>query len=263
MSWDNQFIGRGGENWFSHLCSRAKVSCNLSQEDDYGWDALIEFRPKKPAHIPADMGPTAKAAKVQIKTTTSESLSVGISLQNLLNYTKTPLPVFVTLVVMEEVEVGEEEPRPRCYARHVWRDEVAAWLERIRDAETKGESLNDTRLTVKFGEADEHSRDLLSWISAQIDAVPSPYETTKAGMVAATGFEDSVGTAATTFTLEGPNDFLDLQLGLIPSIKIDRFTINGATSQLTIASGASDTWTIGATTYQTTYPFFVPESPSL
>lgn len=210
-------IGRRGEKRFDLLCSDAGVACNRSVEDDYGWDKLIEFPPRPVPFAAIDMQPGRAIAAVQVKTTTGSARSVAISLSNALHYVKSMIPHFIVLVVLDEAGA-------RYFARHVWGPLIAEWLKAGRDADAKGvTAINRETVSLAFSAEDERGADLLDWIEAQIEAVPRPYASAKQLIVDTVGFEDGYGTARMTFTLEGPDDFLDLQLGLKPEIKASRF----------------------------------------
>jgi hypothetical protein len=80
MAQDNRMIGRRGEKTFSLLCSESEVTCNASGEDDFGWDAFIEFPARSNVLISPDMQEPGHSAKIQLKATTRSSLTVSIRL---------------------------------------------------------------------------------------------------------------------------------------------------------------------------------------
>lgn len=210
-------IGRRGEKRFDLLCSDAGVTCNKSVEDDYGWDKLIEFPPRPVPFAAIDMQPGRTIAAVQIKTTTGSARSVAISLSNALHYAKSTIPQFIVLVVLDGGEA-------RYFARHVWAPLITEWLKAGREADARGvTAVNRETVSLSFSAEDERGADLLEWIEREIEAVQRPYASAKQLIVDTVGFEDGYGTARMTFTLDGPDDFLDLQLGLKPKIKASRF----------------------------------------
>lgn len=218
MSTKNQMTGRRGEKRFDTLCSDAGVTCNKSVEDDYGWDKLIEFPPRRAPFAALDMQPGAVIAAVQVKTTTGNSRSVKIRLSNALHYVRSPLPQFLILIVLDGREV-------RYFAKHVWAQLIAEWLRVAREADAKGViATNREKITVTFAPEDECGTSLLRWIEQQVEEVKSPYASSKKLLVDTVGFESGQGSGNVTFALDGPDALLDLQLGLMPRIKAQRLT---------------------------------------
>lgn len=218
MNDEKQWIGRWGENLFEGLCIPAKVTHNVSRRDDYGWDAIIEFPPRKTPALSLDMQPGHLSAAIQVKATRRKSRSISISLRNALNHVHAPMPQFLVLAVQSGGEA-------RIYAKHVWRELIGNWLKAARSADAAGRlATNKVTVTVTFGPEDEHSADLMSWIEAQIRSVPEPYAASKKGIVDQVGFEDGHGKAEMTLTLENADQLIDLQLGLLGELKANRFT---------------------------------------
>lgn len=211
-------IGRRGEKQFSLLCSEAGVTCNSSHEDDYGWDMHVEFSPRPRPLIALDMQPGQASALVQVKATTGESRRITISLENALRYARSPLPTFILLVVLTD-------DKPRYFIKHVWLEQIAAFLKAGRVADAEGRTdANHIDVGVAFSAEDEHSEDLLAWIEAKIESVARPYAASKAYIVDTVGFGPTYGIAHATVRLDDPEHFLDLQLGLRTEVAASRFT---------------------------------------
>ena len=207
-----------GEKRFSLLCSEADVTCNHSVEDDNGWDMLIEFQPKAQPLVALDMRKGVLAVSVQVKATASNSRSVPIRLSNALNYVRSPLPTFIILVVIEDGNY-------RFFGRHVWTPLIGAWLKAAREADATGRSsANKEFVTLHFDDADERGDEVLDWIRDEIRSVRGVYAAAKAVIVETIGFEKTRGTATFRMAIEGPDDFLDMQLGLKANIQAKRFT---------------------------------------
>jgi hypothetical protein len=98
---DPRKIGRIGEAAFKLLCADAGVTHQMVEQDDYGWDAIVEFDPVTPPFGSADLRPSVQMAKVQIKTTTTASRSIPFKLSNLVIYAKDARPTFLVLNVAE------------------------------------------------------------------------------------------------------------------------------------------------------------------
>jgi len=214
----NVMTGREGEKRFSLLCTEAGLTCNKSVEDDFGWDMLIEIPPKAQPLLAIDQRSAQTSISVQIKATKGSGRTVTISLDNALRYTKSPLPTFIVLVVLSKDE------GPRYFIKHVWTGLMGAWLLAAREADARGvKATHKERVSVTFEEADDHSSDPLAWIERQIATIAHPYAAAKAVICDTIGFENARGVATITFDGEGPDEFLDLQLGLKPSLRARRF----------------------------------------
>jgi hypothetical protein len=102
-----------------------------------------------------------------------------IYLRHALRAAQAAQPCFVVLVV-------PEAGGPRVYARHVWEDELARTLRRVRIAESQGDpSFSRRHFDLRMGERDARDGDLLEWMRATIDAVKPRYEAATAHMEAA------------------------------------------------------------------------------
>ena len=218
MSKHNQMIGRRGEKLFDLACSQAGVTCNRSNEDDFGWDMAIQFPPKPRLAVALDMQPGPVAAFVQVKATEGPGRSVSISLANALRYAESPIPMFLVLVALSDGP-------PLFFVKHVWTPLMASWLRAAREADAEGRTdTNHQQVTIHFEEADDHTDGLLQWMDMQIGAISPPYAAAKSQIFKTIGFENSHGTAKITFAIRDQNDLLELQLGLIPHIDASRFT---------------------------------------
>lgn len=214
---ENQMIGRRGEKRFETLCSDAGVTCNQSIEDDYGWDKMIEYPPRILPFAAVDMQPAHVIAAVQVKTTETGSRSVSISLTNALRYAKSLLPQFIVLVVLEE---GKQA---RYFARHVWAQLIAEWLKAGREAYAEGiKALHKRTVTVAFTADDERGEDVVAWIRREIEGIAVPYAATKKLLIDTVGFENGHGSIEITISTSDGNNLIDLQLGLLPHLDVQR-----------------------------------------
>src|SRR5262245_15394619 len=83
------------ETMLPPLCAKADAFCHEVQEDETGWDYMIEF-PLKPYAGPADMRPPPSCAYVQVKSTTQEDNMVcSVKLSNALRAAESPYPWFI------------------------------------------------------------------------------------------------------------------------------------------------------------------------
>lgn len=218
MGTQNDRIGKIGEKEFSLMCSRARVVCNKSDEDERGWDYVIQY-PETPQHRrPLDLRKAPHAAFVQVKTTQTADHSVEVSLSNAQRMVEALLPFFIVLVKLsanEEVEA--------IFVRHIWREEITKILHAIRRADSeKDEALHKRTISFSLNK-DDATTDPLGTIAQRIDSAGSAYTEAKRKFVETVGFEDGYGTSEITLEAESAEDFLDLQLGLRDSIDFTRF----------------------------------------
>lgn len=218
MSLSNLMTGRQGEKRFSLLCSEAEVSCTKSDEDDNGWDMLIEFPPEAQPKIAIDLRQTQRIASVQIKTTKGDGRTVSLSLSNALRYARSPLPTFILLVVLRDGDA-------RYFIRHVWLAEIGTWLKAGREADALGVvAVHRKTVRLAFDDTMEvPAAGLLDWIAQTIARIPS-YATAKEGIVRTIGFETTTGTGLVTLPAGGRRDILDQMLGLKSGVRAKRFT---------------------------------------
>lgn len=216
MSKRNQMIGRRGEKLFSTLCSDAEVTCNKSDEDDYGWDFLIQFPARSRPLVAIDQQPGPVAALVQVKTTEGDGRSASISLANALRYAESPLPIFIILIVL-----GENGPQ--YFAKHVWTPMIGAWLKLGREADAAGRYDTHKQIVSIAFDQNDHRSDLLDWIEREIAVVSSPYAAAKKVIFDTIGFDRGQGSASVSFRAANHRDFIDVQLGLRSHIDVSRF----------------------------------------
>jgi hypothetical protein len=76
-----QRLARYAETRFANLCAHSGALCHESQEDENGWDYLVEF-PDDAATGPADTHQPGKQAFVQVKSTRNGRLSCSLKLSN-------------------------------------------------------------------------------------------------------------------------------------------------------------------------------------
>jgi len=218
MSKRNQMIGRQGEKRFSLLCSEAGVTCNRSEEDDNGWDMVIEFPARPQPLVALDMRAGPTPALVQVKTTEGAGRTVSISLDNALRYVQSPLPTFVVLVVLGE------DGNVNYYVRHVWLSLIGAWLKTAREADAEGLTATNLKtVSVTFSEEDRRGPDLLAWIEGEARSQGRDYSAKKGEIARTIGFAEHTGSALLTIRRGEAFDPIDMQLGLQPRIRVERF----------------------------------------
>lgn len=205
-----QRFSRYAETSFARLCAEAGAVCNQSQEDENGWDFLVEFPPAD-APGPADTHPPIRTSFVQVKSTRTRRPACTIKLSNALKAAQSREPWFVVLMF-------ETQSEPEIYAVHVWQGLMEKWLAEVRRARIEEAALHKRRITIHFDKDDLHTADLLTWMKTEIDAVLPEYSNAKRAINETIGFEN--GHAAGSLTIDGAttdqifNEFLGLGSGL-------------------------------------------------
>lgn len=195
---------------FARACSFGDAIAHRPDEDENGWDYLVEFPPSNhPGH--QDTHPATLKAFVQVKSTIGSKLACSIKLSNALKASQSNLPWFLVLCV-----APSRKSKPlRIYAKHLWKDEIAAMLRAVRAAEVNNEILSRKRITVSFRDADESSEEcLVHWMRSCIDAVGSNYLQLKQSIYETVGFEDGYGEGNMSVVFENWDALLDNFLGL-------------------------------------------------
>lgn len=210
-------IGRRGEKRFSLLCSDHDVTCNGSEEDDYGWDMFIEFPSRARSSIALDMQPNAPRALVQVKATKGDQRTVSLKLDNAIRYARSELPTFIVLAVIEGNRVT-------WYAKHVWAQLIGAWLLAGRIADADGAVAHTRQVSLTFNDDDCHDGDLLDWMAREIATESFDYVRRKAEIVRTIGFGERAGLVTASVVSEHAFDMIDLMLGLKDSVRVTRFT---------------------------------------
>lgn len=216
---DVRWTGRQGEKAFSLLCSRRSVTCNKAEEDDLGWDYILNLPPPTLLHLPIDQRSSGIAAIVQIKATRIDAQRWTISLKNALSLAKSPLPAFIICVGIDA------DGRETYRAVHIWQEHLARILKAARQAHVEGdEATNHRTVSFRFGE-DTFRPDVIDWMREEIELVgPTRYAAAKQMLVDTLGFEDGHGIARMRFGTASPTILADLQLGLIDGADLDHFS---------------------------------------
>lgn len=201
------------------MCADQGAVCNMSTEDETGWDFVVEFPARLPLGLPSDMRPGDVACLVQVKSTTLGRPATRLKLSNALRFANAPLPCFVVLFVYARNGDGRG-----IYVSDFWREQMARTLEAARRAAAEGdERLHRRYLPMAFG-AGYRAEDPVSRIAAEA-AAHAAYAETKAAFLLRTGFEDGLGDASVTFgRMVTRERVVDAQLGLGDPLEVARFS---------------------------------------
>ena len=94
-------VGKLGERTFAALVSDYEpgATCNASEEDEHGWDHVVEFDHRPLRGLPADLATALPACFVQTKTRLRYgNLKATMKLSNALAFTRSNNPCFVVIV---------------------------------------------------------------------------------------------------------------------------------------------------------------------
>ncbi len=213
-------LGRPAQKEFALLCAHAQVTCNGSDEDDHGWDFIIEVTPKESVPQTADKGPGIRKALVQIKSTHGNATKSRIKVSNALKMAKDELPFFVALFHYDDA--GGK----RIYIRHFWTDLIERALMCGRKASANRIQTHKTYMEICFCEKDEHTHDLVAWLVAQVRDNSAEYSTKKRSICETLGYEDKNYRAEITFgPIDGIADVVDHELGLSDYLPVSKFRV--------------------------------------
>lgn len=206
------------ERKFSLLCSAAGARAHKAEEDEGGWDYLVELPEQK--HIgPADTHPPTTSAYVQVKSKSGNQLSCRIKLSNALRAAQSRQPWFVVFIVLDA-----DGGRTRTYAVHIWSGLMATILKKVREAENANQQLHKRTVTLKFESSDERGDGLIEWMQGCIAAIGERYEETKKDLHKNIGYEESAGLGEVTIEATNTDEIVDGFLGLGSGLKLTKFT---------------------------------------
>jgi hypothetical protein len=210
-------LARFAETSFASLCAKEGALCNESQEDENGWDYLVEF-PSASWPGSADTQPPSHRAFVQVKSTRNRRLSCSIKLSNALKAAQSRDPWFIVLIIATE-------GGPKLYAVHVWEQLIEKMLRAVRQASIDKVPLHKRRMAVDFETSDLRADDVVGWMSAVIGAVKPDYPDAKKRIYETIGYANGVaGSGKLTFAANNINEIFDEFLGMGKGLPVSRFT---------------------------------------
>ena len=205
----DQRSGRPAQRKFSWLCSEARLTCNGSEEDDHGWDFIVEIPAPSTHDLPADKVPALKQVLVQVKSTKGRSATTRLKVSNALKFAKAELPCFV--ILFHQYSDG----RRRIYARHFWEELIERALKRGREVSAAHKLPHKATMNISFSDQDEHSDDLIAWMRATVNKLPKEYGREKQALYETLGYGEGNYRAEMTFgPLKGVEELVDHQLSL-------------------------------------------------
>ena len=203
----------------ANLCRAIGGTVTQVDEDENGWDLMVEFPPRTVTAF-RDTDPPLRRCLIQVKATRGRNLSAKVKLSNALKFALEPLPCFVVLLTYPTGRTTFEA----AYVRHVWTDIMGASLKAARAAAVDGQPLHHKHLSLAFKPADQRNGSLAEAIISSIDEIGPGYGEKKGRIADSIGYERGSG-AAEVILAEGIEyrDLEDLLLGLRTEIPIADF----------------------------------------
>ena len=212
--------GRPAQDEFKLLCSLSEVTCNPSNEDDHGWDFIIEFLPPKEDSQPLDKIPGPRQAFVQVKSTQGQLPRTRMKVSNALKLSKSELPCFVVLFRYDK------NGRKEVYVRHFWTDLIRRSLRRGREASAANKQAHDVWMEIGFSDGDHHTDDFIRWIIDTIESTTTNYSTKKQTLYDTLGYEGRSYRGEVTFgPINGIEELVDHHLGLTDYLPVSNVTV--------------------------------------
>ena len=215
----DQRMGRDSEDSFKQLCSRARITCNKSTEDDHGWDFLVEIPMVAPAGTPEDKLLPVTSTLVQVKSTRAASPRLAMKVSNAFQLAKRSEPC--VLVLYHRSQEGE-----KIYARIFNEQDITRTLKRCRELFIARTPTHKARISFGFSASEDHTSDLIQWLKKAVQELPNDYINGKKKLANTVGYEGKGYQANITFvTPRGIDDVVDLELGIKDELEVSRFTV--------------------------------------
>ena len=93
-------LGVLGESTFKNLCASVGLVANKSEQDEFGWDYIVEF-PYENKNISIDMCQPIEC-KVQVKATYQQKRKLAVKVSVLDRLVKTPNPAFIVFLEFDK-----------------------------------------------------------------------------------------------------------------------------------------------------------------
>ena len=215
----DQRMGRNAEDAFKQQCSRARITCNKSLEDDHGWDFLVEIPMVAPAGTPADKLPPVTSALIQVKSTRAARPRLTMKVSNAHQLAKRSEPCF--LVLYHKGPEGE-----KIYARMFDEQDMTRTLKRCRELFVDRKPTRKARISFGFSATEDHTSDLIQWLRTSVQELSEDYSNEKRKLANTVGYESKGYQANVTFVApRGIDDVVDLELGIKDHLEVSHFTV--------------------------------------
>uniref|UniRef100_B0SWY0 DUF4365 domain-containing protein n=1 Tax=Caulobacter sp. (strain K31) TaxID=366602 RepID=B0SWY0_CAUSK len=219
MAWEIR-TDRIAEGDVARLCRLEKGRVTGVDEDENGWDLMVEFPPALESAFP-DRDPPLRRCIIQVKSTQTRRAATKVKLSNALALTKDDLPCFTVLLTYPKPHEFEA-----AYLQHMWGSPMMDALFRARKAKVAGKALHKQYVPITFKTADRHDHDVIGALLRAIDEVGPDYAEKKRALREAMGYEDGSADVSLTFANDHYlKDFDDLLLGIRKELPISAASI--------------------------------------
>lgn len=141
-------LGPLGQNTLKIWCNQVGITPQPPEEDKYGWDFLLEFKPES-SSLPYDLRPTPVKCWVQVKSTDTLGSNRDVTLSNWQHLVYNSYPTFFLYLDFD----GNIDCQ-RAYLVHVGEEYIYNVLKRLREKSVKDEPKELNRLTMIFDYSD-------------------------------------------------------------------------------------------------------------
>jgi hypothetical protein len=208
------------EHSFAAACSLAEAVPHRPDEDQNGWDYMVEFDHKN-ASGHSDTHPAAAKAFVQVKSSINRGLACTVKLSNALKAAQSKWPWFLVLYI-----AADKPRKPTIYAKHIWQQELEQTLREVRLAEKAGLALNRKKLRITFDRSDYKSEDeLIRWMEECIECVKPDYGQQKEAIYKTVGFEGGHAVGNFNFVADDEETLFTNFLGLGDGLTATQFVL--------------------------------------
>jgi hypothetical protein len=230
---DERNLGQMGENKLAEWCSHINIRCNKAGDDRCGWDFNIEFPFKASVEkkLPLDLRPPSLECKIQVKSSTRNSVNWNVKLGNMRRLVYNPNPSFILCF-----EYDDRFDPQAAYLVHIAEKYIERTIRRLREFSIEGiDSINDAELnkegiSISYSEKDKVSRlDGIGLRKAILDYVgenPQKYVLKKLGLVDSIGYSSGSHSMRFNMATRDPmKTLVDLSLGITKDLEIQNAVI--------------------------------------
>jgi hypothetical protein len=220
-----------GEDTLALLCSAEDVVANRVEDDQRGWDFLLQW-PLPPSDLSPDLRPTPLSCFVQVKSRNRPVKSWKLKLSNALRYAQENQPYFIVLMIFTP---GQLSPT-KIYVQHFWTEQMRAALAAARQAHLEGrEDLHKIDFPIVFRDEEVCTPGtFVATLAKAMEAIGPAYPVRKIALRQTLGYEDGGGIGRFRFDDGVDLDtFVDMLLGRVAvpitdfEVRDERFGLTG------------------------------------
>lgn len=212
-------LGRMGEALFESWCAESDLTANKADNDDHGWDYIIEFPRALVADLSLGLDRQNIQCKVQVKATRQEKKTWQVELSNLYSMSTDSLPAFYLFI-----HYGAGNTPVAAYLLHVDEKVISKALKRVyeNDAGDK-KRLNKLKISLAYGKfrlRELGGKCMREQIDRYIGGDQSNYVKEKARILKAAGYDEKVAEIEFNMDYKALSDFIDASIGLEKQVEV-------------------------------------------